>query len=194
MIDATQYYKQKQMIARVDRHGKVLGEIEKWEAHKNGILHLGFTVALLYDTAYIVQHRKHPVFDGVFDISFSSHQLFVDGVLQKTTDALYDALKREWNVNPEDLTGVPREDGAVCYQARDPYSQCSEHEYCVLYSAAVKKLPVPNFDFAYGYSLVAKEELTRKNSRIYKNLAPWVHEMIDKKFIVINEQKGRYLL
>ena len=42
------YYKQKQMIARVDRQGNILGQIEKWEAHRKGILHKAFTVAIIY--------------------------------------------------------------------------------------------------------------------------------------------------
>ncbi|MBI5613879.1 hypothetical protein HY947_03055 [Candidatus Gottesmanbacteria bacterium] len=190
MNNYASYYNQKQMIARVDRDGHVLGKIEKWEAHRKGILHQGFTVALVFDNTYIVQHRKHPAFDGVFDITTSSHQLFVDGVLQTTIDAVYDTLKREWNLEPKDLEGVPKEDGAIYYKAPDPESEFTEHEYCYIFSASVKKLPIPNFDFAYGYSLLTKEEFARKNPRIYKNFSPWVKKMIEMKFILSSSEKG----
>ena len=69
------YYKQKQYLAEVDKNDKVLGEIEKWECHKKGVLHRGYTCILIYKGSYIFQHRKHPVFSGVFDLSFSSHPL-----------------------------------------------------------------------------------------------------------------------
>src|SRR5438309_2028934 len=107
------YYQQKQIIARVNKRGEVIGEIEKWEAHRKGILHLALTVALLYKGQYIVQHRKHPAFDGVFDLTSSSHPLIVDGKLQPTLEAVYLTLKREWGLEKTDLSGVPEEKGAV---------------------------------------------------------------------------------
>ena len=89
------YYKEKQYIAKVDRKGNVLGKIEKWKAHKKGVLHKAFTIIIQYKNMYILQHRKHPVFDGVLDLSCSSHQVFVKGKLQSTEDAALLALKRE---------------------------------------------------------------------------------------------------
>lgn len=183
MKNSTNYYKQKQIIARVDRQGNIIGKIEKWEAHRKGILHQALTVVLIYKGKYLIQHRKHPAFDGVLDVTSSSHQLFVNGTLQKTLTAVYSTLKREWNLETEDLISTPREDGAIYYRAKDQYSEFTEHEYCYIYSVAVKKLPLPNLDFAYGYSLISKEELINKNSRIYKNLAPWVKKMIVKKLL-----------
>lgn len=177
------YYQQEQIIAKVDRKGNVIGQIEKWEAHRKGILHQALTVVLIYNGKYIVQHRKHPAFDGVFDLTASSHQLFIDGVLQKTIDAVYTTLKREWNLEKTDFIDTPKEDGAVYYKARDPFSEFTEHEYCYVYSVEVKKLPAPNLDFAYGYSVLSKEEVLNKNSRTYKNLAPWVKKMVEKKLL-----------
>ena len=183
MKNSISYYNKEQIIARVDRQGNVIGKIEKWEAHKKGILHQALTVAVIYKGKYLIQHRKHPAFDGVFDVTSSSHQLFVGGVLQDTLDAVYGTLKRELNLDKKDLTGIPKEDGAIYYKARDQFSEFIEHEYCYIYSVAVKNLPAPNLDFAYGYSLISKEELLNKNSRTYKNLAPWVKKMIEKKLI-----------
>ncbi|HVZ67398.1 MAG TPA: hypothetical protein VG917_03980, partial [Patescibacteria group bacterium] len=63
------HYKKKIMIATCDKQGNITGEIERWEAHKKGILHRAFTLALIYKGKYIVQHRKHPLFNGTFDIT-----------------------------------------------------------------------------------------------------------------------------
>ena len=38
------YYIEKQYIEKVNRSGKHLGYIEKWEAHKKGLLHRGFGI------------------------------------------------------------------------------------------------------------------------------------------------------
>lgn len=177
------YYKQKQIIARVDKKGNIIGQIEKWEAHKKGILHKALTVALIYKNYYIIQHRKHVAFDGVFDITSSSHQLYINGKLQTTLEATYQCLEREWGITKKDLLYVPKNLGAVYYKAKDKKSIFTEHEVCEILVSKVKKLPTPNFDFAYGISLVKKEELLNKKSRVYENLAPWVIETINQKML-----------
>lgn len=174
------YYKQKQIIARVDKKGNVIGKIEKWEAHRKGILHKALTIALIYKGSFIIQHRKHPAFDGVFDITSSSHQLFIDGKLESTIDATYKTLEREWNITKKDLLTKPKNLGSVYYKAKDEKSIYIEHEVCEILVAKIKNLPIANLDFAYGFSLVKKEELVNKNSRIYQNLAPWVKKTIEE--------------
>lgn len=177
------YYKSQQIIAKVDRKGNVIGKIEKWEAHRKGILHKGFTVAVFYEDSLIIQHRKHPAFDATYDITISSHQLFVNGKLQDVVDATYDALKRELNIAKNDLISEPKKMGFVYYKAKDLKSEFTEHEIDDILVAKVKKIPTPNYEFAYGISLVKKEELSNKKSRIYENLAPWVRVMIAKNML-----------
>jgi len=171
------YYKKTQVIARVDRNGKILGEVEKWEAHKKGILHLAFTVTLVYKGQYILQHRKHPAFDGVFDITSSSHQLMKRGKVQDTQEAIYQTLKREWGLKPTDIT-KPKNIGAVYYKQKDVYSKFIEHEFCEVFTVKVKKLPNPNLTYAYGYSLATEEELKKTRSNLFKSLSPWSQKMI----------------
>ena len=189
------------MIARVDRKGNIIGKIEKWEAHKKGILHRGFTVVVYYQDYIILQHRKHPAFDGTFDATISSHQIFIDGKLQDTIDATYEALRRELNIAKSDLISKPENLGFVYYKAKDPTSEFTphpedpdplrrktsrkvvgagftEHEIDDVLVVKVKKMPTPNYNFAYGLSLVKRSEILNKKSRIYKSLAPWVKVMI----------------
>lgn len=174
------YYKVKQIIAKVNRKGEIIGKIDKWETHKKGVLHKALTVAIFYKNHFIIQHRKHPAFDGVFDITSSSHQLFKNGKLQTSIEATYDTLKREWKLSKKDIYNLENK-GSIYYKAKDANSQFTEHELCDILISEVKKLPIPNFDFAYGFSLVKKAEVLNKKSRIYKNLAPWVKKAIAEK-------------
>ena len=177
------HYKKKMMIARVDKQGNILGQIEKWEAHRKGILHKAFTVAIIYKDKLLVQHRKHPVFNGVLDVTSSSHQVYENGKLQDTIKATFLTLKREWNIEKKDLVKPLVNEGAVYYKAKDKYSEFTEHEVCDLVVAEIKTLKEPNFDFAYGYSLVSKKELSNTSSRLYQNLATWVKVMVKEKFL-----------
>lgn len=171
------YYQKRQIIAKIDREENIIGGVEKWEAHKNGILHKGITIALIYKKHLIVQHRKHPAFDGVFDITSSSHPLFVKGELQTSQESSYECLKREWGLNKSDVSKI-RNLGAIYYRNKDNQSIFTEHEICDVLIAQVKKLPTPNFDYAYGFSLVKIGGL--KNGRFYQNLAPWVKKAIEE--------------
>ena len=180
------YYKEKQYIAQVDKNDNVLGKIEKWEAHKKGVLHRAFTMILYYQDKIILQHRKHPVFDGVFDLSFSSHQIYLgDDLLQDNMDAIYGGLRREWNLKKEDLKSNPKFIKKIYYKAEDPSSDYTEHEIDYIYTVELKKLPSPNLDFAYGFSLIEKNKLLSTDSYLLTtlNLAPWVKVMLKEKMI-----------
>lgn len=177
------YFQQKQMIATCDRNGKITGQIEKWEAHRKGILHRAFTAAIKYKGKYLIQHRKHPAFGGTFDVTISSHQLFLNGKLEDTIEATLKTLKREWNIDKKDLLKPIENNGFVYYKAKDEFSEFTEHEVCDILVAEIKEIKEPNLDFAYGYSVVSKEELRDKKTRLYQNLAPWVKVMIEKDLL-----------
>lgn len=177
------YYKQRQLIARVNEQGDILEEIEKWEAHEKGILHKALTVTLKYKGQYILQKRKHPAFDKVLDLTSSSHQLFIGGKLQSPEEATLDCLKREWGLTIDDLVSSPRLIGTVYYKAKDPNSIYTEHEMCDILETELISDPKPNLDFAYGFKLVNKDELLNEDSEIFKKLAPWCQVAIEKGFI-----------
>lgn len=180
MNSRNSYYNKKITIARCDRKGAILGPIERWEAHEKGILHRAFTVTIFYKGKLLVQHRKHPVFDGVFDISSSSHQIFTNNKLQDTLEASMECLKREWGLLENEVFKL-KDLGTIYYKAKDKFSIYTEHEICNIVICEVKKLPIINLDVSYGYSLLSKQELSNKNSLIYHNLAPWVKTAITEE-------------
>lgn len=174
------YFSQKQLIAAVDKNDTILYPIDRWEAHKKKILHRGFTIAITYQDDYIFQHRKHPVFDRVFDITISSHQIFQGKNLQDDVGAIYNTLEREWNIKQSDLSKEPIYNGKIYYQSPDPLSIYTEHEICHFYTCEIKKLTLPNFDFAYGFTLIKKSEIQNKNNPIHTLLAPWIKKAIEE--------------
>ncbi len=172
------YYKKKQLIAAVDKNDSILRPVDKWEAHKKGILHRGFTIVIEYEDQIVVQHRKHPVFDKVFDITVSSHQIYKGDKLQTDIEAIYETLEREGNIKKTDLLKQPSFIGNIYYKAKDPNNIYIEHEFYHFYRCTLKKLTLPNLDFAYGLTLLKKEDITDKKKPIYKLLAPWIKKAI----------------
>ncbi len=174
------YYKESQTIAHVNEHNQILNAVEKWEAHKKGILHRGYTVVLHVGHMIILQHRKHPVFDNVYDLSFSSHQLYKKNILQDDIDAIYEGLKREWFVEKKDLVTTPVSLGTVYYQAMDEKSGYTEHEVDMIYSVTLRSIPKPNPEFAYGLHPVTKAQVVNHQLPHHLPLAPWVSKIIEK--------------
>lgn len=170
------YLKTKQTLASVDREDNILGQIDKWQGHKDGILHRGFTVVLKYQDQYYLQHRKHLVFDNTFDLTFSSHQLYLNEVLEDDKSSIIRNLKREFYFDEDDLklSYIDK----VYYKAKDFDSDFTEHEIDYIYVASLKKPLIPNLEYSYGVLLVTKEMLLDENSFIYRNLAPWAKRML----------------
>ena len=173
------YYKKHQLIAAVDKNDSILSPIDKWEAHKKGILHRGFTVCLTYKNLILLQHRKHPVFDGYYDLACSSHPVYQEGKLQSFEEAIYDTLEREWNMKKSAINSKLVSKGSIYYKATDKLSAFIEHEICHLYFSTVTVLPSPNYEFAYGFSLLPKSTLINNKSPITKSFAPWVPQLLE---------------
>ena len=173
------YYSEKQYLFAVDKKDNIVGKVEKWEAHKKGVLHRGFTVILFYNDNIVLQQRRHPVFDGVLDMGFSSHQKYEDGHPKGDPSSIYEGLKREWSITKNDLIKPPKFLDKIYYRAKDSKSEYSEHEIDYIYSIELKNLPKPNLDFAYGYKLIEKTDLSSILHPLYSNsIAPWVRKII----------------
>lgn len=178
------YYKKRLFLAEVDKKDNIIGKIERWQAHRDGILHRGFTTILTYQNNIVLQHRKHLAFDRYFDLTFSSHQIYINGRLQTDLEAINETLKREWNIDGSGLINEPKFLKKFYYKAKDPQSIFAEHEIDYIYQAELKDPPIPNPDFAYGFKLIknflaleASEKWAKLEIRNFK-IAPWVSEII----------------
>lgn len=171
------YYQQKLLVAQVDKKDKIIGEVERWKTHLEGILHRGFTTILIYNGKYLLQHRKHPAFDKFWDLTFSSHPIYEKGQLEGDFEAIYKALAREWNLVRGDLLETPAKLGKIYYCASDPNSLYTEHEFDYIYLAKLKKLPAPNLNFSYGFELISGFNKITQLPTSYI-IAPWVTQII----------------
>ncbi len=170
------YYKKQLNLARISQSDKLIGTVERWRAHEKGILHRGFTAILIYDHQVLLQHRKHPAFDGLYDLTFSSHPIYINGKLQLIEEAIYSTLEREWNLTKKDLKTNLKYLDKFYYKAKDPKSIYTEHEVDYLYLAELNKLPNINKDFAYGFNLV------EINKILDTKFCPWVKKIKLSKF------------
>ena len=178
------YYKKRLFLAEVDKKDNIIGKIERWQAHKEGILHRGYTVIMTYQDSIILQHRKHLAFDGYYDLTFSSHQIYKNETLQTDLEAIDESLKREWNIDQTGLVDELKFLGKFHYKVKDPNSIFTEHEIDYIFQAELKDPPIPNPDFAYGFKLI-KNFLALESSAKWAKLeirnfkiAPWVSEII----------------
>lgn len=177
------YYEQTISIPRVDKADNILGKIERWEAHEKGVLHRAITVGIKIEDRYILQHRKHPVFDKWLDLTASSHPLFYDdGTVQTNEDAVYKTLEREWGIKPQEIKGL-HSPGHVVYKSKDPNSKYIEHEVCHLFLATIDEYPEWGEDVAYGFTLQSAEELKNPKNPLSPALAAWVKAFIKKDLL-----------
>lgn len=171
------YYKQELFIPQVNENDEIEGQVERWKAHREGILHRGFTVGVLYKGQMLCQHRKHPVFDSFLDLTASSHPIYEGDTLQDMIMAVEKCLYREWGLQPGDLKYRPKLAGKVVYDSK--HEDFVEHEVCHLYITESKIIPTPVLDFAYGFSLLPLEHFNDiKKYPIMNGLAPWVEAMV----------------
>jgi len=174
------YYSKKLYLAQVDENDILLARVERWRAHEKGVLHRGFTIILMYNNLVVLQHRKHPAFDGFYDLSFSSHPVYVNNRLQTMEQAIYNALEREWNLEKSDLITDLKYLNKFYYKAKDPNSIYTEHEVDYLYLTELNKLPNINKDFAYGYEMI---DISNFKFKILNfQMAPWVKKINLNKF------------
>lgn len=171
------YFQQKQFLAQIDKNDKIIEKIEKWKAHKKGILHRAFSLILVYKNKYVVQHRKHVAFDGTYDLTFSSHQIYINNVLQTDLEAIYGSLKREWGLREKDLKIKPEFLGKIYYKVKDPKSIYTEHEIDYIFQAQVRIPPRPHPDFAYASFLVEEKDFHSID------FAPWVRKILQAKLL-----------
>lgn len=169
-----EYFEKKLFLANVDLNDNIIGKVERWKAHKEGILHRSFTMVMMYKNKYVIQHRKHLSFDKTYDLSFSSHQIFVNEKIQTDIEAINGNLKREFNIKLPGLISNPKFLGKYYYKAKDPNSIFSEHEINYIYLAELKNIPNPNLDFAYDYLLMNKKQIVEASI----SFAPWVSQII----------------
>lgn len=165
-----EYFKKNINLIEVKRSDEIVRPIERWIAHKEGILHRGFTAIIKINNNIVIQKRKHKVFNNVFDLSFSSHPILVNKKVEKIEEAVKKNFKREWLFKGKILDLIFLE--KYYYKEKDEVSGLWEHEINYLFLLNLKGKIEHNPDFAYGMDTLTIENLLKKFTQF--NFAPWV--------------------
>lgn len=174
------YYQKKLYIPQVTEADEIIGKVERWDAHTNGILHRGFTVGVYTEEGdMLMQHRKHPVFDHYYDLTASSHQVYEGDVLQDVNDAIYKTLEREWNIPRNLLATEPKYIGSSVYKSDD--GTYVEHEVCHVYTLNLGgPVTSSNPEYAYGFMAKPLSEIVDADYPDSNGLAPWVTSFFEQ--------------
>jgi isopentenyldiphosphate isomerase len=172
------YYHKELYLAAVDRNDTIIGKVERWKAHREGILHRGFTAILTIGEMVLLQHRKHLAFDDTWDLTFSSHQIYDGDAYQSDKHAIRSALTREWNLKQAIETIIPIHLGSVYYEEKDRKSVYTEHEVDHIYRVELSAIPENNPDFAYGHDMLRIEDVKKGIIPSSYQLCPWVKKLL----------------
>jgi isopentenyl-diphosphate delta-isomerase len=162
---------EEQMLLLVDEAGNFTGKYEKRSVCHTGKgrRHLAF-VMLVYnkDRKILLQHRKHAIFDDMWDLAGASHPLHMkdkDETMQEAADRF---LKNEW--------GVPglKVDDILGFNYFAQYGEKCENEHCRLLVAEHNGKFEPSGDHAYGFKWISLDDLVKDIIRNPKSYTPWL--------------------
>lgn len=173
------FYRKEIFITEVDENDNIIGPVERWKVHRENILHRAISVVLTFEDKVFVQHRKHPLFDGLFDITIASHQFFEDGKMQDDQTSVYANILREWNLGKEDITNIPKLMGKIYYKSKDDGSEFHEQEFDYFYKAELKTFKPPVMDYCYGFSLLPLQDIKNGKYGILPNITPWTRKAFE---------------
>ncbi|MCX7956236.1 MAG: hypothetical protein N2593_04005 [Patescibacteria group bacterium] len=168
------YYQKNINILQVNKKDKIIKSIDRWQAHKEGILHRGFTCIIKINNFYVIQKRKHKVFDNVFDLSFSSHpQMLKNKKLQKIEKAIIENFKREWTFKGKikKLKFLDK----YYYKEKDEKSGFIENEINYLYLIEIEGKIKNKEEYSYGMDFMDFNILYKKFKNF--NFAPWIKKI-----------------
>lgn len=172
-MNQNNYYQKKIYIPQLNNQDKIINKIERWQAHEKGLLHRGFTVILKINNKYLVQNRKHLVFDNVYDLSFSSHPYYKNNQLLKMENCIKESLEREWYFDGKivNLSFLKK----YYYKEKDKNSKYIEHEINYLYLLELDGIIKNNENFCYNFYLYEKNQLLKNYKN--NNFAPWIKKI-----------------
>jgi isopentenyldiphosphate isomerase len=166
-------------IPLVTNKGVIIGMEKNKIVHKKGLLHKGFTLVCTYKSFYILQMRKHEVFDKTIDATLSSHPYQSNSKVKREIQSVLSSLKREWIVkdaiSAQDIFVL----GSFIYKAKS--DNFTEHELVTFYSVELKSIPLPKNEYSHGMLLVPKKNLY--SLRTVLPIAPWVRKALSLKLL-----------
>jgi isopentenyldiphosphate isomerase len=172
------------LVVLVDDNDKKLGYRDKDECHTvhdgiPGYHHRGLTV-FVYNSKWqvLLQHRKHRIFDKVWDLAGSTHPYFRDGKQEGYEEAALRCLRTEYS-GFEDAA-VANSSVSVNYAAIDPRNNLyCENEFCRLVVSLHDGEIAHKTENAYTHKWVALRALTADAHKNPERYAPWIIDLLE---------------
>ena len=154
-----------------------------------GYHHRGLTVLVHNKRGeLLLQHRKHKIFDRVWDLAGSTHPYFRDGRQESYEEAAKRCLSTEYAGLAD--AAVVNSSVFVNYAAVDPRDgRYCENEFCRLVVVSHEGSVQHNSENAYGHAWVTLSALTADLARSPSKYAPWVVDLVRE----VNEKRPREL-
>jgi len=175
-----------QTLIVVDDKDNILGYAPRSECHTGkGKRHRAFVI-LLYnkDKKILLQHRKHKLFDKLWDLAGASHPLHIDGRNESYIESSSCCLKVEWKIENVELKKI----GAFNYFKE--YGDRCENEYCALIVGEYNEELDTNPEVAYGFRWVSLEQLLSEIGENSEIFTPWLIEAVK---VLREHEVGKFL-
>ena len=176
-----------QTLILADDRDNVLGYAPRNECHTGkGKRHRAFVIILYNkDKKILLQHRRHKLFDKLWDLAGASHPLHLDKGDESYTEAASRCLKIEWGIENIRLEKI----GAFNYFKEDE-KNC-ENEHCALIAGKYDGELKSNPETAYGFRWIDLKQLLAEIDKKPEVFTPWLIEAVK---ILRNHDLGRNLL
>ncbi|MBI4895427.1 MAG: NUDIX domain-containing protein [Candidatus Aenigmarchaeota archaeon] len=173
--------KDSETLILVDDEGNKIGHENRVVCHTGkGKRHLAFVVLLTTRNQFLIQKRKHKIFDGLWDVSCTSHPIALE--LEKglatiyedetTEEAAQKCMKYELGV-----TTHLKKIGAFNYFAQDG-DHC-ENEHCVVLIGNIKDDPEPNPEEIYEIDYISLVDIVYRIESNPEEFTPWLKHTVD---------------
>jgi len=163
-----------QTLILVDDKDNILGYAPRSVCHTGkGKRHRAFVI-LVYnkDKRILLQHRKHKLFDKLWDLTAASHPLCLGDRNETYIEAALRCLEVEWGIDKIDLRKV----GAYNYYKS--YNGHCENEYCALIVGEFDGELIMNHEVAYGFKWISLKELCSGINKNPEMFTQWLKESV----------------
>ncbi len=165
-----------QIILGADEKGNFTGEYFPKSVGHTGVgkHHFAITVQIYNSKGeLLLQLRKHKIFDNIWDMTASTHQLHrADGTDETDEEATLRALKVEYGIDNVSLKNL----GGFNYFAK--YGEHCENEHDKMLVGEYNGVVHLNPEVGYEYKWMPKEEFLKDIEANPKNYTPWTRAAI----------------
>jgi len=164
-----------QTLILVDDKDNFLGYAPRSVCHTGqGKRHRAFVI-LVYNKygQILLQHRRHHLFDKLWDLAAASHPLHIDGRDEDYIEAAKRCLRDEWGIEEIELRKI---DSFNYFKSYD--NRC-ENEHCALIVGEYDGKITVNPEAAYGFRWINLKQLLFEITQFPQTFTAWLIEAIN---------------